>query len=34
MQQTVHVTVQMATVELPVEVSGLHGVQQVIGGVC
>ena len=31
MKEPVHVAVQMATVELPVEVSALHGVQLVIG---
>ena len=30
MQEPVHVPVQMATVGLPVEVSALHGVQQVM----
>ena len=30
MKEPVHVTVQMATVGLPVEVSALHGVEQVM----
>ena len=30
MQQPVHVTVQMATVGLPVKVSALHEMQQVL----
>ena len=30
MQEPVHVTVQMATVGLPVEVSALHGLQQMM----
>ena len=34
MKEPVHVTVQMATVGLPVKVSVLHGVQLVIGVVC
>ena len=38
MKEPVHVTVQMATVGLPVEVSALHGVPQVMhyfaSGIC
>ena len=34
MIQPVHVTVQRATVELPVKVSALHGVQQMIHYLC
>ena len=34
MDRPVHVTVQMATVGIPVEVSTLHWVQQVMGVVC
>ena len=34
MKEPVHVTVQMATVGLPVEVSVLHGVQLVMHFVC
>ena len=33
-QEPVHVTVWMATVGLPVEVSVLHGAQQLIGNMC
>ena len=34
MIQPAHVTVQMATVETPVEVSALHGVQQMTHYLC
>ena len=34
MVQSVHVTVQMATMEVPVEVSAPHGVQQMTHYLC